>query len=99
MASEEQIKQDIKAYIGKNGGVHREWYVGIASDPKQRLFTEHGVHENGDAWVYDWAPDSDAARRVEQYFIQTLGTAGGPGGGDSTTRSVYAYKRNSHTKP
>ncbi len=92
MASEAELKLDIKAYMDKNGGAYGEWYAGIAADPKQRLFTEHGVHENGDAWIYDWAPDSDTARRVEQYFIKTLGTDGGSGGGDSTTKSVYAYK-------
>jgi len=31
--------------------------------------------------------------------VNTLGTDGGTGGGDDSTSSVYAYKKNSHTDP
>ncbi|PIQ92489.1 MAG: hypothetical protein COV70_00475 [Parcubacteria group bacterium CG11_big_fil_rev_8_21_14_0_20_39_22] len=96
--TKESIKVDIKAYIQNNGGAYSDWYVGIASDPKERLFTDHNVSEKGGAWIYREAESSSAAREVEEYFINTLGTDGGSGGGDYSTKSVYAYKKTSTTK-
>ena len=55
------------------------------------------VNEQSGAWIYCEALSSDAAREVEQYFIDQLKTDGGPGGGDRTTRFVYAYRKTSST--
>ena len=96
--TKESIKVDIKAYIQNNGGAYSDWYVGIASDPKERLFTDHNVSEKGGEWIHREAESSSAAREVEEYFINTLGTDGGSGGGDYSTKSVYAYKKTSTTK-
>lgn len=95
--TKESIIIDIKAYIRKNRGAYSDWYVGIASDPKERLFNDHNVGERSGAWIYCEAEGSSAAREVEEYFINTLGTDGGSGGGDYSTKSVYAYKKISTT--
>lgn len=95
MATEDQIKKDIKAYMDKYGGPPSSWYVGIASDPKSRL-DEHGAK---DTWIYRTAESSAAARRVEKYFVDEVGTDGGLGGGDKSTKAVYAYKKKPHTNP
>ncbi len=97
--SEQQIKSDIKEHIQKDGGGYRAWYVGISKDARDRLFNGHGVHENGDWWIYRQAESSNAARNVESYFVNTLNTDGGTGGGDEKADYVYAYKKNSHTAP
>ena len=97
--TEEQIKAEITAHIRKNGGSYSGWYVGIAKDAEKRLFEEHGVVKNGDGWIYRQAESNRAARDVESYFVNELGTDGGLGGGDLESDSVYAYKKNSHTKP
>lgn len=99
MASETEIKQAIEGHMAKCGGTYREWYVGIAADPRDRLFNGHGVREKGDAWILRRAESAEVARRVERYFVKTLGTDGGPGGGDASTKAVYAYKKNAHTSP
>jgi len=97
--SEEQIKSDIKAYIAKEGSSYANWYVGVSDDPKARLFKDHGVREKGDWWIYRQAYSSSAARNVESYFVNTLGTDGGTGGGGEDTDYVYAYKKEKHTNP
>lgn len=84
--------------MSKWGGSYKAWYVGIASEPRKRLFVDHGVVENGDAWIYEEAFSSADARSVERHFIDNLGTSGGPGGGDSASTFVYAYKMNYHTR-
>jgi len=97
--NEEKIKADIKAYMSKRGGAYREWYVGITSDPDQRLFTDHRVNRKGDAWIYKEADSTSVARSVESYFVNICGTDGGTGGGGSDAKFVYAYKKATHTEP
>ena len=93
----ETIIAEIKAFMAKWGGDYSDWYVGIASDPRQRLFNDHTVDEKKDAWIYREAINAEAARTVEEYFINKIGTDGDTGGGDYTTKFVYAYKKASHT--
>ena len=97
--SEEEIKSEIKNHIDKNGGPYSSQYVGISENPENRLFTVHNVDRNYDIWIYRETSSSNVARRIEDYFINVIGTDGGPGGGDEDAKYVYAYKKNSHTNP
>ncbi len=97
--SASEIVAEFNGYMAKTGGASRDWYVGIAADPKDRLFNDTAVREQGDAWIYDDAGSSAVARQVEKHFIEVLGTDGGDGGGSVATRYVYAYKKAYHTKP
>lgn len=97
--TEQEIKQEIKDYMKKWGGSISSWYVGISEEPKNRLFNGHSVKEKGDAWIYITASSSEAARRIEKYFTDVLGTDGDIGGGDEDANAVYAYKKDSHTSP
>ena len=90
--SEDEIKADIERYIEDRDANYGNWYVGIAADPRDRLFEDHRVKKESDLWIYRKAMSSAAARSVEKYFIERKGTKGGPGGGDDSTRFVYAYK-------
>jgi len=94
-----QIAQEILDYIKRCGGLYGSWYVGITSDPQKRLFSEHGVREKGDSWIFRDASSVEEARAIEQYFVNSLGTDGGSGGGDASSRFVYAYKKSAHTRP
>jgi len=94
----QSIISDFEAYMRNHGGRYPEWYAGIASDPKGRLFNDHNVSESSDAWIYRDCGSATAARTVEDYFLRK-GCDGGTGGGDNTTRYVYAYKKNGHTNP
>jgi len=92
------VKQEIKDYIDRQGLIYSSWYVGIATKPKDRLFNDHGVDKDKGTWIHRECMSADAAREVEDYFINTLGTKGGPGGGDEDTCHVYAYVITSYTK-
>jgi len=95
--SKETIKWEIKEYIQNGGGSYSNWYVGIASDPRQRLFNDHNIEEKSGYWIFRECESSNVAREIEEYFINTLGTDGSPGGGDYFTKYVYAYKKTSST--
>lgn len=98
MATIRKIIADIDAYMGHHGGRNADWYVGIAADPKDRLFNCHGVAEKGGAWIYRQADTSDIARDVEQAYVRS-GHDGGQGGGDRSTVYVYAYLKDRGTNP
>jgi hypothetical protein len=97
--SEMELRNEIKNFIDENGGSYKSWYVGISSDPAKRLFNEHNVDEKNDVWIYDFAFSADVARKIEDYFVNYLGTDGGTGGGDEYSKGIYAYKKNSRTNP
>lgn len=92
-----QIVQAFEDYMRKCGGTYKEWYVGVASDPKKRLFQDHNVSEQFGQWIYQDALSDSAARQVEQTFL-ARGCKGGPGGGDSGTRYAYLYKMTGQTR-
>ena len=93
--NEEVVKTKIKEYIDRSPYPYANWYVGVASDPESRLFNDHKVGKYW--WIYKECLSSDAARRVEDYFLNNLGTDGGPGGGDENSTFVYAYHKTSET--
>lgn len=95
--TKQQIIVDITSYINQRAGSLRDWYVGIASDARKRLFNDHAVNEKSDLWIFRTAESSNVARDVEDYFLRR-GAQGGPGGGDGDTDMVYAYRINSHTR-
>jgi hypothetical protein len=95
--SAQEAFDKIKAYIDKRKP-YSNWYVGITSDPKSRLFTDHNVSEEKDAWIYQRCYGNEDARSVESSLL-SYGCDGGSGGGDMTSTYVYAYLKASHTKP
>jgi hypothetical protein len=86
-------------YIRKGGGTCSDWVIGISKEPRIRLFNGHGVHERGDLWIYRTAQTYEAARDIESYFVNSLGTEGGIGEGGQDSHHVYAYKKSPHTAP
>ena len=97
-STKDQVIADIDVYVANNGANLQQWYVGISAMPRNRLFNDHSVQENGDAWIYREATSSTVAREVETYFVDVKGAQGGGGGGDHNSRSVYAYKIKPHTR-
>lgn len=101
MAAEtnQELHDAIIAFIRKNGGIYTQYYLGITADARKRLFTDHLVPENK-PWIYGEAISADAARELEAFMIDKYKFDGGPGGGDNTTKFVYAYlKINGVTNP
>lgn len=98
-ASKEKIKNDFEKYIKECGRNYDSWYVGISKDARDRLFNDHNVSEENGNWIYNTASSSQEARDIEEYFINTLGTDGGTGGGDEESDMVYSYKKTTYTNP
>ena len=92
-----RVAGEIDAHIRQCGGNYRDWYVGIASSPRNRLFNDHNVDEKKSAWIFRDAGPESAARQIEKYFLDK-GCKGCGGGGDASTRYVYAYRITSTTR-
>ena len=95
----QEIIDDIKLHMQKRGGEYSDWYVGVSKNAKGRLFDDHSVKEKKDVWIYRKTSSSQTAREVKDYFVNTLRTDGGTGGGDDSSVMVYAYKKAKHTNP
>lgn len=92
-----KIVADIRAHVLDLGDPYKKWYAGIATDPDDCLFRRHCVRREDDGtWIVRKAANEAKARKAEKKLHKT-GFDGGPGGGDETTRFVYAYKMASHT--
>ena len=96
--SKEVIIATLDNYIVKWDTTYSNWYVGIASDPKDRLFNDHNVNEKPGIWIFQECENDSVARDIEKYFVDTMKTKGGSGGGDEDSIYVYAYKITSTTK-
>jgi len=94
--SKQEIINEIAAYF--KGIPYKQCYVGITSDVESRLFGDHNVSKATGRWIYATASSNRVAREIEQHFLDA-GMDGGPGGGDATSRIVYAYKKTSYTNP
>jgi len=84
--------------MAKCGEPQRRWYVGVAADPRARLFHAHNVSEQNGVWIYRELSTDEEARRVEQHFL-ARGCDGSGGGGDRRTRFAYLYLKTSYTNP
>ena len=93
----ERIVNEIETYMQKVGGSYSVWYAGIAAQPRERLFDDHGVREHVDFYLAKDCGHDVAARAVEKYLLDR-GCQGGPGGGDHQTKFVYVYRVGAHTR-
>jgi hypothetical protein len=98
MSNKQQVINVIHAHMAKYPSTKNpNWYVGIAADARERLFSGHSVDEKNGVWIYELADSSNVAREVETAY-HNAGCKGGPGGGDNSTDKVYAYVITSTTK-
>jgi len=96
--SSEIIVMEILEFIQLEGSHPRMWYVGVTDDAQGRLFDEHQVHYQNDAWIYRTASSEIEAQRVEEYFLEH-GLDGGKGGRCPDSLMVYVYRKSVSTKP
>lgn len=90
------IAKAICEWANKEGSDYSKWYCGIATDPEDRLFNEHNVPQQN-AWrIHRNVGNEQDARDTEKYLL-SLGFDGGGGGGDFSTKYIYAYKKLSTT--
>lgn len=97
MANKTEIISKINAHVASRGGTHVDWYVGIATDPETRLFSDHNVDREYGKWIYVLANDENTAREAEAELLEYHGYDGGTGGGDHP-RYVYAFLKTKNTR-
>ena len=99
MGDKAAVREFLVNYINKNEQpALKNWYVGIASNAEDRLFSDHKVTEDGGIWAHSPADSSSIARAVEADLLAD-GLDGGAGGGDYSTTTVYVYVKTSSTDP
>jgi hypothetical protein len=96
--SSEIIVMEMLEFIQREGGHPKTWCVGVTNDPRRRLFDEHQVHYQNDAWIYRTVASEGEAQHVQAYFLE-FGLAEGEEGWRPGACMVYAYRKNIHTEP
>jgi hypothetical protein len=96
--SSEIIVMDMLEFIQMEGGHPKMWYVGGTDDAQGKLFDEHQVHYQSDAWIYRTAASEIEAQRVQEYFLE-YGLDGRKGTLRSGSYMVYAYRKGISTEP
>jgi hypothetical protein len=96
--SSEIIVREILEFMQLEGGHAKMWCVGVTDDAQEKLFDEHQVHYQNDAWIYRTASSEIEAQRVEEYFRE-YGLDGGRGVKHLGSRMVYAYRKSINTEP
>ncbi len=94
--SQEVAFANLIKHIKECGGAFSDWYCGITHDPQKRLFVQHNVAKNG-SWIFNECNGDTSARAVEAALLRK-GCDGGKGGGGTTSRFVYAYRKTQNTK-
>src|SRR6476661_7559385 len=98
--SVQQIKYELLGYMKEFDPSFKNWYVGVASDPRKILVMEHLLDLESDHWIYKQALSFTAACTVQRYFLQRLKTDGVmASSGDEDLDCVYAYRKSGHTRP
>lgn len=98
VTSENVTKIEIKAHVDRDGGMYKDWYVGVANDVEARLFNDHKVNKDNSTWTYRLTNSPKIARRTRQYFLN-MGFDGGIGNIDANANVVYIYKKAACTTP
>src|SRR4030042_4013306 len=94
-----ELINEMMSYINQfTNQEYSDWYVGITSNPRKRLFQDHNVAENGGAWIYSPADSSEIARSVENYIINNYKTDGDIGGGEENAIYVYSFLKTMYTR-
>lgn len=93
----EAIITAFEKFMGQHGQYYGEFYVGIASDPIDRLTNGHGCDATVPNVYWTQPLHTNIVRDIENYFLQK-GARGGSGGGGFNTCYIYAYKITSGTR-
>lgn len=91
MATTQEIYDEMSKFIIDSKIAVSSWYVGIAADLKDALFTRHKVDEKKGTYIGIYTSSDKNARAIEKALVKKHKTQGGGGGGDTSTKGVYAY--------
>jgi len=100
MASDKEVTEKLYACKSQHNAwtAFADWYVGVASDPRERLFKRHGVDEAAQDWAFEKAESAEAARRIARSFHDGAGFDGELGEPDPNALYVYVYLKSRDTK-
>jgi hypothetical protein len=88
--SAHEVRDAIVKYINDSDIAFGEWCVGIAADPRTRLFIDYRVGKDT-PWIFRDTGSEEAAMAVREFVVTTYGTRGSAADCDGTARYVYAY--------
>ena len=86
----QNIIDAFESFMRRYGTYYSLFYIGIATDPVDRLKNGHNVDQSIPHIYWDQALQTETVRAVERYFLDK-GCKGDAGGGDEDTNFIYSY--------
>jgi hypothetical protein len=99
MSSQQQIIDEIKAYINRGGGKYQDWYVGITDNPISAIDEALLFHKvDNHRFICLETVSRQIAMPVTDYFVNALGTDGNLCEDNSgrPCQFLYIYKKAVH---
>jgi hypothetical protein len=90
------VEKEIDNRIHRSKRGYPDWYVGIAANPRERLFQGHNVSEPAGAWLYRDVGSVSTAKDIEAIFIKKGCKSGSTK--EDNPHYVYAYKMTRTTR-
>ncbi|MEP3478592.1 MAG: hypothetical protein ABJZ55_05035 [Fuerstiella sp.] len=60
----------INEYVQQHGGKYSDWHMGIAADPRGKLFTDYRVDRTTGSWIFTGCGTLDASCNVVKHFAE-----------------------------
>lgn len=94
-----KIVDEIGEYIFGSGSPPSYWYVGVAENARDALFSVHNVSKENDLWIYRTAKSSHVAHQARDLLTSEFETEGSTEASEGDSRMVFAYRMAAHTEP
>jgi hypothetical protein len=96
MGGQEQIIDEIMAYIHRGGGKYQDWFVGITDNPISPIDEALLSHEvDNHRFIYLETISQQVATAAADYFVNVLGTDGNLSKDNRGKKchALYVYKK------
>lgn len=90
-AANEAIIKGIQDNLKLNINEAKEWYVGLASNIRKKLFEEHKISEENGRWIYQTLANKEIAKEIKQHFV-SLGLKSEDSNDDQSGNIIFIYK-------
>ena len=91
--SSQQIKFEFLSYIKEFDLDPSAWRVGLAEDARTALFTDNGVDEATDIWIWKPAATAAAAAIVFSFFTHRVGIQPTAQVWTASTNCVFLFRK------
>lgn len=93
----DQIYKNFEVFVKSNDCCQAEWFVGITSNPKRKIFEEHKVSELDGVFMFNNTKSPSEAIELRNQLLEKLGLKGKKDYDGNYQTWVYVYQITNRT--